>query len=288
MAPNAHLANTRKNEVEVLKHLFTRGLIKGQAKILEVGCGNAISSSFLSADSFVVCTDLPDESRVHNRASLEKIKLGIGDSQSGRIKFLGCSGLEMPFKDGVFDIVFSQYVLEHIKARGRAIQEFKRVLKNGGLIISIVPNFVERFYEFPRYYIYLIKRLGRLFLKKLCARPGSQRLSETDSGKVGFANFLQYYPHFPFIEPHGEYKNAVQEFVSHLPHNWIRLFRDNSLEIVDAFSTNYLPWNLTDVFSYRLTDILYAASRGLTQKIGNKKVIKYLGYSFCIIALKSE
>jgi ubiquinone/menaquinone biosynthesis C-methylase UbiE len=41
---------------------------------------------------------------------------------------------ELPFEDGCFDAVFSHALLEHLGDPGKAIREFRRVLKAGGLI----------------------------------------------------------------------------------------------------------------------------------------------------------
>ncbi len=45
----------------------------------------------------------------------------------------------LPFSDGVFDVVVSQEVLEHVRDPFRAMQEMRRVLKPGGLIYCQVP-----------------------------------------------------------------------------------------------------------------------------------------------------
>jgi len=284
-----YLINIRRNEVEVLTSLYGIDKIKGEIKVLEVGCGNTFSSAFLPKTRLLVCSDLPEPDIIHNKSNLAQVKKNSDSLGLENLKFIGCTALELPFKNETFDVVFSQYVLEHIKCQDKAIEEFKRVLKPGGLIISLVPNFIERFYEFPRYYLYLLKRLNSTLTRLFRAHTNNSLRPENDTlqeRKVKLANFFEYYPHFPFIEPHGEYKNAVQEFIRHLPFNWTKLFKRHGMVIIDVFSTNYLPWNFLDVISYRLTDFLYQKSKYFTLKVGKLKVIKYLGYSLCVITSK--
>ena len=49
------------------------------------------------------------------------------------------SAEHLPFPDGIFDLVFSQEVLEHVRDPFQAMREMKRVLKSSGLIYCQVP-----------------------------------------------------------------------------------------------------------------------------------------------------
>ena len=51
-----------------------------------------------------------------------------------------CANAEcLPFPDGMFDVVISQEVLEHVRDPFRAMREMQRVLKPGGLIYCQAP-----------------------------------------------------------------------------------------------------------------------------------------------------
>jgi len=58
---------------------------------------------------------------------------------------------DLPFPDNTFDLVFSIYVLEHVSDSAPVISEIGRVLKPGGLFLSLTPN---RFH-----YVALLSRL---------------------------------------------------------------------------------------------------------------------------------
>jgi len=73
----------------------------------------------------------------------------------------------LPFADNTFDIVASNFVLEHVSDPFRVIVEMARVLKPGGLLYINCPNYIfpyeghYRMFWFPL----LPKKLGHLYLK---------------------------------------------------------------------------------------------------------------------------
>lgn len=50
------------------------------------------------------------------------------------------NAVELPFKDGIFDIVLASAVVEHISDTEALLREFRRVLKKGGVLCITVPN----------------------------------------------------------------------------------------------------------------------------------------------------
>lgn len=60
-------------------------------------------------------------------------------------------GESLPFKDGVFDAVHSNAVLEHVKDPWTCAREIVRVLKPGGEIMCCVP-FLQPFHSCPHHY----------------------------------------------------------------------------------------------------------------------------------------
>jgi ubiquinone/menaquinone biosynthesis C-methylase UbiE len=93
-------------------------------------------------------------------------------------RVLGCYGLQgsfvaggvgesLPYKDESFDFLFSANVLEHSRDPGAVLRESLRVLKKGGVLQFIIPNF-NSFFE-GHYGIFWIpcmpKGLARLYVK---------------------------------------------------------------------------------------------------------------------------
>jgi SAM-dependent methyltransferase len=59
-----------------------------------------------------------------------------------------CDIENLPFIDNSIDIVFNIAVLEHVKEPEKVIDEIKRVLKKGGIVISFFP-FIQPFHASP-------------------------------------------------------------------------------------------------------------------------------------------
>lgn len=57
--------------------------------------------------------------------------------------------LNLPFKDGKYDIVFASHVLEHIRDDNTALSEIRRVLKTNGIAILPVPIVANKTAEYP-------------------------------------------------------------------------------------------------------------------------------------------
>lgn len=107
----------------VVKLLNTYLNKKGGNKILDAGCGTGALVKKLSKYGRVWGID----------ASKEAIKL----SHKNKIKVKLASVENIPFKDNTFDALVSVDVLYHkaVKSDVRALKEFKRVLKPGGVLI---------------------------------------------------------------------------------------------------------------------------------------------------------
>ena len=115
-------------------------IMKGQMKgkrVLEVGCGRGSMSAYF-ADSGYDCT-LLDSSKSVIATAKEIFKrhrliagFDVGDA------------LNLPYKEGSFDLVFSIGLLEHFKDIAVPLSEQIRVLDQGGLFFGyIVPKYVD-------------------------------------------------------------------------------------------------------------------------------------------------
>ncbi len=104
-------------------------------KILDAGCGdginllglhNSIISNGWNAELFG--TDY-NPIRVERASKLKYVKQVVKSTLN-----------ELPFSDGMFDIVLCNHVLEHIPEDKEVLLELKRVVQQGGMLILGVPN----------------------------------------------------------------------------------------------------------------------------------------------------
>lgn len=55
-------------------------------------------------------------------------------------RLMNYDGESLPFKDNLFDVIYSFHVLEHVKKPDHFLQELHRVLKKDGIVYIGVPN----------------------------------------------------------------------------------------------------------------------------------------------------
>jgi ubiquinone/menaquinone biosynthesis C-methylase UbiE len=111
-------------------YLFYAFQMKPDMKMLELGCGRGdFLKNFQKLG--LECTGLDRSESA--AASLEKsgIPLEICDVEKA-------GGL--PIRDDSFDIVYNKSFLEHLREPDMVLREARRVLKPGGLLLSLVPD----------------------------------------------------------------------------------------------------------------------------------------------------
>ncbi len=119
---------------------FVRGVageIRQGKRVLDAGAGESRFKSFFGHTEYVGI-DFAQGDRSWDYSRLDVI---------GRLEAL-------PFPDASFDHVLSIVVLEHTPQPGRVIEEFRRVLKPGGMVHLVVPHMWEEHqkpYDFFRF-----------------------------------------------------------------------------------------------------------------------------------------
>jgi SAM-dependent methyltransferase len=119
------------SHVEVEERLLDDALVPG-ARVLEVGCGRRTRlSRYRDRIGLLVGVDV-DESAGRENASLDRFV--AADT---------CAGL--PFEDGAFDLVYANFVVEHLAAPAAAFREWRRVLRPGGEVVLLTSNHASPF-----------------------------------------------------------------------------------------------------------------------------------------------
>lgn len=122
---------------QLAKYLFDRYQIKQGARLLEIGCGRgefleAFHLLGLDCDGVDLC-----------ESSLEL-------SRQFKIQKVDISCEQLPFADNSFDVVYHKSLIEHVYSPQNLMKETLRVLKPGGLVIFLTPDWVSQmkvFYE---------------------------------------------------------------------------------------------------------------------------------------------
>jgi 2-polyprenyl-3-methyl-5-hydroxy-6-metoxy-1,4-benzoquinol methylase len=116
---------------ELCAHLVQRFQISKKAKILDVGCGRG---DFLEAF----------QAQGLEASGIDREPSAASVAPSVAVKYCDLEKDTFPFADGTFDVVFSKSVLEHLFNPEKFLLECKRILKPGGRIILMTPDWVSQ------------------------------------------------------------------------------------------------------------------------------------------------
>lgn len=112
--------------------------LAGGGDVLDAACGEGYGSAMLAAAgaASVVGIDIDAATVAHARATH-----GV-DAREGDVS-------RLPFDDGTFDLVVSFETIEHVAEPEAALDEFRRVLSPGGMLVVSTPNAGEYLEDNP-------------------------------------------------------------------------------------------------------------------------------------------
>jgi ubiquinone/menaquinone biosynthesis C-methylase UbiE len=100
-----------------------------KGKVLDAGCGTGFFSRyFLNKGCNVFALDYSNRALIITKKINERINSIKGDVT------------RIPLKNEKFDIIFTDGLLEHFKEPDGILKNFKRILKNKGIVATFVPN----------------------------------------------------------------------------------------------------------------------------------------------------
>ncbi len=125
----AHGRLTR-TEADAWKAVLTRLLPPLPSRVLEVGAGTGVMSVLLGELGYqVTATDI-------SRGMLQEARRKAGDRRLP-ITFEIADAEVLPFGEATFDAVFGRHILWTLPHPDRALSEWRRVIKPGGLLVLV-------------------------------------------------------------------------------------------------------------------------------------------------------
>ena len=106
--------------------------INGEARVLDLGCGNGNTAMWLSRTTGAKVTGV-DLSGVRIANAIESLQKS--PDLARRVEFHKASATDLPFADGIFTHVWSQATIYHIPDKIKTLQEAYRVLQPSGTMV---------------------------------------------------------------------------------------------------------------------------------------------------------
>lgn len=121
--------------MKLCTHLFNLFELKKGMKLLEPGCGRGdFLSNFKKLDLDVEGVDISSES--------------LNFDNDLKIKLCDIEKEKLPFSNDTFDVVFSKSFIEHLSKPEKYLEEAFRVLKPGGILLTLVPDWESNYKKY--------------------------------------------------------------------------------------------------------------------------------------------
>lgn len=121
--------SARTRNIKTFEHLFSQIDLSNVKKVLEVGCGIGVLSSYLAEKYGWEVTGIDLDPEQIERAKKEH-------KENKYLKFLEADATKLPFRDNEFDLVLSSDAMHHIVSDwDKALSEISRVLRPNGFYI---------------------------------------------------------------------------------------------------------------------------------------------------------
>jgi SAM-dependent methyltransferase len=136
----AERLNDQANTLDELLHHDS--VWEDESLILEAGCGVGAQTKIIAPKnpkSNFISVDISSESLAGAKNVMQELEIQNVQLQQADI-------FSLPFSNDIFDHVFVCFVLEHLAAPEKALQELKRVLKHGGSIMVIEGDHGSAYY----------------------------------------------------------------------------------------------------------------------------------------------
>lgn len=164
--------------------------------MLDVGCGTGMNYEVLSQFGETFCSDLSEAAVTYSRAR-------------GVPLLIRSSAERLAFTAERFDVVTALDVLEHLDDDVAALQELKRVMKEGGLLVITVPAYGFLWSEHDEA-LHHRRRYAAYELRNKLARAGFE------VERITFYITLLFFPILAMRVLQNIFKRSIQPKTSHI------------------------------------------------------------------------
>jgi len=198
-------------------------------RVLEIGAGAGWQAKYISQKGYEVSAIDINNNSYEVEESYPIIKY---------------DGFNIPFPDAYFDVVFSSNVLEHIPHVVEFQNEIRRVIKDNGTVIHLVPTNLWKFWatilQYPMFF-----RMGFKWLMSKAGIKQSEK-NKTYNNTLFMNEVNEKYKNLGFFSlllrilprKHGERGNYFTEYYYFTKKAWVNVFKPHFT--VNQYLTNDL------------------------------------------------
>lgn len=216
-----HFLEIRTKEFEVIEkkvldsHRFHTAL--------EIGCGIGLHSIFLSEFcNRVYAMDRGVKDSMTHSMSMKSIRTLCTALDLENVLPIDGVCEQIPLDNNSIDLIYSNYVFDHIVDKNIAMREVNRVLRSDGIMITSVPTLSDRIEWIFQYF------LSKAFIINWL-RPPYILVVKKGSLKDAFSHFSRV------ILPHDCRFSFIEECIMYRERNWINMLRRNNHQILQSF-----------------------------------------------------
>lgn len=180
-------------------------------QILEFGSGQGYQTPFLKARGNLIASDIYVSDDIRKMSS--------------DINFLQFSIVNAPIKNELFDIIYSNHVLEHIEDLQRAFLEMQRIGKSDCIYAFSVPTNIWLLLSLPAQFYNQMRRIVGI--------DPSKKMSDGDFAESEKSLLVQHLEDFS-PRGHGAIQNYSACYKAFKISAWRSLFANNGFEIVSV------------------------------------------------------
>ena len=204
-----HLDQIRSYELyKSIAHLPKSG------RLLEIGAGTGWQAKLLSDANYDVAA------------------IDIFPHQNKSCPVIIYNGKDIPFPSDTFDVLFSSNTLEHIKNIDSFLKETRRVVKDDGIALHVLPTPYWRLWTSCSHYIKMMTKALSLISNNLSSREPKkvfENPSTKNNGTINLALRIIFPPR------HGERGNALSEIFLYRKKWWKKTFEEAGWHVVETF-----------------------------------------------------
>lgn len=235
-----HLKNIREYELERIMDL-----VAPRDQLLEIGAGAGWQARIFAGRGVRV-EAIDVENTIYESKGIWPV-----------IKY---DGVNIPFPDNHFDVIFSSNVLEHILYVEEFQNEIKRVLRPDGIVIHMLPTASWRLWTSITHYIYILKAM----IIEAKIRLKLNRYQNSKPQTLFPRTIKKYHPlelFFKVVWPacHGEHGNSITEIFFFSRFRWISLFKRTGWQLKKCYPTRlfYTGYSVLNSFlSFEIRHLL--------------------------------